>query len=164
MITAHRYDTVEVAERKRAYVTQELTWVYRSIIISLSSIHKEGRLKSVFFSSPTALEYPPLCTPKLIMLGAFLPPTLTDTSTLQGGLALTGLLVVGYVLSMLTSKRLAPLPPGPRGLPVIGNLLMLPDPAKAKRWEAYKQLSSQYGKFLQLKRGSRTYSLHMALQ
>lgn len=73
-------------------------------------------------------------------------PTIANLTPQEGGLALLGASLLGYLLYKLTSKPAAPLPPGPKGLPIIGNLLQLPDPEKAKRWEAYKQLSSQYGK------------------
>jgi len=40
------------------------------------------------------------------------------------------------------SSRSLPLPPGPKRLPLIGNLLNVP---KSSEWEAYAQWSKEFG-------------------
>lgn len=52
--------------------------------------------------------------------------------------------VAAYVL-LVRSKALgrAPLPPGPKGYPIIGNLL--DEPSDGKPWVTYRQWGHQYG-------------------
>lgn len=68
--------------------------------------------------------------------------------------ALAGILVIASVF--LYSRSLAawqarsrrlPLPPGPKPLPVVGNMLDWPT---RNQWRALRDLSAQYGKHLQL--------------
>lgn len=69
---------------------------------------------------------------------------------LLASLALVGaLLSVGYLL-LRPAKYQLPLPPGPRGLPIIGNLHQAP---KEKAWEVYKQWSDRYGPIMSVNNG-----------
>lgn len=53
---------------------------------------------------------------------------------------LTGLLVLN--LFLLRSKRRATLPPGPKGLPIFGNVLDMP---KIHEWRKFSEWNDQYG-------------------
>jgi hypothetical protein len=57
------------------------------------------------------------------------------------------LLVALYALKQIIFYRKikAPLPPGPRGLPIIGNIQDLP-PAGKPEWEHWLKLKDLYGK------------------
>jgi hypothetical protein len=62
------------------------------------------------------------------------------------------LVFLSFVLALATirdhrRRRALPYPPGPRPLPVIGNLLDIP---KESSWLAYTKLSKTYGKGLSL--------------
>jgi hypothetical protein len=62
-------------------------------------------------------------------------------------LAISGIVSV-YILKLLASKRKQnprrlPYPPGPKGYPIIGNLLELPS---KKPWLVYQEFSRQYGR------------------
>lgn len=61
----------------------------------------------------------------------------TDTSLVIGTLLIC---LVGYLLRK--SKAEVPLPPGPKGLPVIGALLDFPT---SKPWETYSKWAKEYG-------------------
>ena len=56
------------------------------------------------------------------------------------GLALFGALVVKYGVNRGHRKY----PPGPKGLPIIGNILDVP---KQEPWKIYKYWSQQFGQF-----------------
>ncbi|KAH8831092.1 cytochrome P450 [Flagelloscypha sp. PMI_526] len=49
-----------------------------------------------------------------------------------------------WVISFLVKRQRRRLPPGPRGLPIVGNLLDLP---KAHSWHKFQEWSKQYGDF-----------------
>ncbi|TFK83547.1 cytochrome P450 [Polyporus arcularius HHB13444] len=74
--------------------------------------------------------------------------TLSPTSTLAAALCVVVLLAIRSVYARLSwgaRSRGRPLPPGPKPLPVLGNLLDIP---KSIPWEAYRDLSSRYGDIL----------------
>lgn len=56
-----------------------------------------------------------------------------------------GTLFFTYVVRYLTRPRKLPLPPGPRPLPLIGNLRDLP---VTKPWEIFDLWSKEYGMFI----------------
>jgi hypothetical protein len=70
-------------------------------------------------------------------------PTLLVAS---GGL-LAALVVIAVVAPKKRNPRGLPLPPGPKGLPIIGNTLQIPDFAKHP-WEVYAALCKEYGMYL----------------
>jgi hypothetical protein len=48
-----------------------------------------------------------------------------------------------YLLKRIIAKKpAAPLPPGPKGIPILGNLLQWP---AVNEWETFTQWSEQYG-------------------
>ncbi|KAF6756369.1 cytochrome P450 98A3 [Ephemerocybe angulata] len=55
--------------------------------------------------------------------------------------------VKNYAESKKRNPRGLPLPPGPRGLPVLGNMFQLP---QSEQWKAYEELSKQYGDIVYL--------------
>ena len=55
-------------------------------------------------------------------------------------LAFLGLLLLRHVWKVKTS---APLPPGPKGLPLIGNILDIP---QSHEWLTYSKWAQQWGK------------------
>ncbi|THU76811.1 cytochrome P450 [Dendrothele bispora CBS 962.96] len=69
---------------------------------------------------------------------------LLDLSTRELVAGAATFLAVLLYFSRSTSDRSKNLPPGPRGLPILGNWLSLPSSA-GNPWEVYKQWSRQYG-------------------
>jgi len=67
-------------------------------------------------------------------------PSLSGITAVDVSLGLAGLYIAKRALS--TSKQSAPYPPGPPGLPVLGNLLDWP---ASKEWETYTKWAQQYG-------------------
>lgn len=61
-------------------------------------------------------------------------------------LAALPLVVIAFAARWLrmSSRRRRSLPPGPKGYPVIGNIMDLP---KEKAWLGYHELSKQYGEY-----------------
>lgn len=51
---------------------------------------------------------------------------------------------VYFVKRLLDSRRTTPLPPGPTGWPVVGNLFQIPS---EKNWEAFAALGKIYGTY-----------------
>ncbi|EIM91243.1 cytochrome P450 [Stereum hirsutum FP-91666 SS1] len=83
-----------------------------------------------------------------ISLNATGIPSLLDTSNVSSTTILLNLALVGLgaaVLKRIVSKRSVPLPPGPKGWPVIGSLFLMVQSANIKRWHAYAQWSQQWG-------------------
>ncbi|PYI15128.1 cytochrome P450 [Aspergillus violaceofuscus CBS 115571] len=60
------------------------------------------------------------------------------------------LLLSYYHLTPTVKKSQLPLPPGPKGLPIIGNLHQAP---RQKAWEVYKQWSDRYGPIMTVNNG-----------
>lgn len=69
---------------------------------------------------------------------------LSLTTTLLG---LAGLLLLGRIVSQLFQKNNERLPPGPKPLPLIGNLHQVP---KSLSWFHYYQWSKQYGPIMHM--------------
>lgn len=68
-----------------------------------------------------------------------------DTSNLGLGLFTAAFsLSLFYAWNYHRSRPKLPFPPGPRKLPIIGNLL---DVGKASEWEQYHQMCSKYSEF-----------------
>lgn len=61
---------------------------------------------------------------------------------LATSIALVGLLVGVYIVTRRKSTSSLPLPPGPKPLPIIGNVHQAP---KSKGWQTYREWSKQYG-------------------
>lgn len=55
---------------------------------------------------------------------------------------LTGLLAIVLVAGLLTRRKRLPLPPGPPGLPILGNIYDVP---KTHEWLAYQQWARDFG-------------------
>ncbi|WEW61695.1 cytochrome P450 [Emydomyces testavorans] len=81
--------------------------------------------------------------PHVGLLSSFVYPAL---------LSLFGLICLYSLSTFLTQKR-KPLPPGPPGLPIIGNMLLKP---KFPPWETYRDWSKKYGGIMSLTRVSKT--------
>ncbi|OJJ29875.1 hypothetical protein ASPWEDRAFT_46637 [Aspergillus wentii DTO 134E9] len=64
-------------------------------------------------------------------------------------------LAAGVLLYLYISRnrRRLPVPPGPPGLPIIGNLLQAP---KSEVWKVYQKWSQQYGPVIAVKYGHKT--------
>ena len=56
--------------------------------------------------------------------------------------AVTVALIVAFVVAALLGRRKRPLPPGPKGIPILGNIFDVP---KAREWLAYQEWARQYG-------------------
>lgn len=80
--------------------------------------------------------------------GFLLLPIPTTYSTLvMTTLTTSGLLVALFILVVYLKQRRHHLPPGPKGLPLIGSALEVP---KGFEWIVYKQWSRKYGTVLSL--------------
>ncbi|KAL1975130.1 hypothetical protein VTN31DRAFT_3522 [Thermomyces dupontii] len=66
-------------------------------------------------------------------------------------LIISGLWLCRIVFTQLVGNGELPLPPGPRGLPIIGNLHQAP---KHNPWVAYRNWSRKYGPLMSLKNGN----------
>ncbi|KAH9887972.1 CyP450 monooxygenase [Cubamyces lactineus] len=68
--------------------------------------------------------------------------TLTKGSLEAGSILLAISIILITFLSWRRSSAHAPLPPGPRGLPLVGNILDVP---RDQPWRAFRDLSKKYG-------------------
>ncbi|KAJ2912527.1 hypothetical protein MD484_g7884, partial [Candolleomyces efflorescens] len=57
------------------------------------------------------------------------------------------LLLLTFILKRLTSRNKVPLPPGPRGYPIIGNVF---DISNERPWISYSKLAKKYGDIVML--------------
>jgi hypothetical protein len=64
-------------------------------------------------------------------------------SWVAAGLALAFIYILAR-LARADGGRQLPLPPGPKGLPIIGNLLDIP---QEKPWLVYNEWADRYGRF-----------------
>lgn len=82
----------------------------------------------------------PLPSPTLwIWLVILLTPISMHSTTF---LAIFGLLIGVYIITRRKSTSTLPLPPGPKPLPIIGNVHQAP---KSHGWRTYREWSKQYG-------------------
>lgn len=51
-------------------------------------------------------------------------------------------LILAFVVAAILGRRKRPLPPGPKGLPIVGNIFDVP---KTREWLAYQEWARQYG-------------------
>ena len=51
-------------------------------------------------------------------------------------------LIIVFVVAALLGRRKRPLPPGPKGLPILGNIFDVP---KTREWLVYHEWARQYG-------------------
>jgi hypothetical protein len=69
-----------------------------------------------------------------------------DNSTLPSViLAVLGAIAFKLILNRV--RQAAPLPPGPKGLPLLGNALDMP---KSRKWLTFTKWGEQYGPFISL--------------
>lgn len=73
------------------------------------------------------------------------PPSQSDTTNMASALTPVDLAFAAlavYLLGQLLNKRRLPLPPGPKGLPLIGNVLDMP---QAKESEVFTEWGKRFG-------------------
>lgn len=70
-----------------------------------------------------------------------------------------GILVALFVLAVYLNQRRHHLPPGPKGLPLIGSALEVP---KGFEWIVYKQWSRKYGMVSLLTHGAMEPTYHIS--
>ena len=105
-----------------------------ALVNLLSRLHNEGLLSPIFAGS---MQLTPLF-PRLMesLADSYFAPAIFL------GLASLFVLYIRSLAQWRTRTRGLPFPPGPKPLPLVGNLFDLP---KKHAWAAYRDLCAQYG-------------------
>jgi hypothetical protein len=71
---------------------------------------------------------------------------------------LIAVFILNYLNKSFSRQQRPPLPPGPKGLPLIGNALDLP---KSEEWVMANEWMKQYGEFPRNSKSNDTYSISL---
>ena len=83
----------------------------------------------------------------MLVLSFRFSPMLSSSDVIVLGLSILSLYSVGLYLRKKRSWKAASYPPGPKGYPIIHNLLDIPTEYP---WEVYAELAKKYGAFERL--------------